>query len=593
LTTVLIAGAASALPANASEPPALPLAVGEVVPAGPAIERPVSPNRRFRITIPKVGTLTGPRGAVSSRGTLVIRPYRASLSDGVSAAGLGVDVVLRGAKLKKRLTLTQRVRRAPEGTVPLVAHRAADGSWNLRRGHLVHGRQIRVVTKRFSINIPAWANPKEWARAIGDRFAATIGGRTSPWECPVAPPRWFSVNNGTSTVHACATSNNDAGGERGELRIKSNRGAVLQVTLAGPRDYAWVEGQPDRVRSLLGSVMGTDPGNVVFLSKGDDGMMSVGYRQPARTSEYSLLAETTYRSVILNLAYFIIDYAAGEVAQRVKFATAVYLLSKCSGVLDLSSGAARSPRDAVSGASFTSVLSCVINESANNLRDPLKATNVALGLNDPSLGKSEVKAYGEQLKKTADKLQGLGWALTLRPILQQGWQGIADTLAALFTDGASTRIDVTLDARQSTPAATPTPATPAPATPTPGGGGGGTPPPAERTLVIYNKVTNGASAMREDTPAYLSTTTRNFCKRDGCALGGTDMGSGAQIVAVCQTGGARTTNGQDNSAIDDGNPGLFESTRWYLMRWGDGRTGYLSEVWVEPGYRGGMGLRSC
>src|SRR4051812_29076489 len=103
LTTVLIAGAAIAPPASASEPPALPLAVGEVVAAGPAIKRAVSPKRRFRITIPKVGTLTGPRGAVSSRATLIIRPYRASLSDGVSAAGLGVDVVLRGAKLKKRL----------------------------------------------------------------------------------------------------------------------------------------------------------------------------------------------------------------------------------------------------------------------------------------------------------------------------------------------------------------------------------------------------------------------------------------------------------------------------------------------------------
>ncbi|MDO9352435.1 MAG: hypothetical protein Q7T55_01985 [Solirubrobacteraceae bacterium] len=117
-------------------------------------------------------------------------------------------------------------------------------------------------------------------------------------------------------------------------------------------------------------------------------------------------------------------------------------------------------------------------------------------------------------------------------------------------------------------------------------------PPTSTAITVDNRVTNGAG-MREDTPAYLSSATRNFCKRNGCALGGTDMGSGAVIAAECTVLGDRTTNGQDNSSVDDGNPGLFTSTRWYGIRWGDGRFGYLSEVWVVAANRGGLGLRAC
>lgn len=118
------------------------------------------------------------------------------------------------------------------------------------------------------------------------------------------------------------------------------------------------------------------------------------------------------------------------------------------------------------------------------------------------------------------------------------------------------------------------------------------PPPTKR-ITVDNRVTNGSTQMREDVPAYLSTVTRNYCKRDGCALSGTDVNNGAALTAECTILGDRTTNGQDNSSIDDGNPGLYTSTRWYGIRWGDGRFGYISEVWIASGHRGGLGLRSC
>jgi hypothetical protein len=120
------------------------------------------------------------------------------------------------------------------------------------------------------------------------------------------------------------------------------------------------------------------------------------------------------------------------------------------------------------------------------------------------------------------------------------------------------------------------------------------PPSTPTTLTVSNRVTNGSSAMREDTPAYLSTVRQNYCRRDGCVIAGTDRASGGTYTpAVCQAQGARTTNGDDGNANDDGNPGLFSSTRWYGVRLGDGAVGYISEVWIDPSQRGGLGLTNC
>ncbi|MFG3643573.1 hypothetical protein ACGF3C_25250 [Micromonospora sp. NPDC047762] len=117
--------------------------------------------------------------------------------------------------------------------------------------------------------------------------------------------------------------------------------------------------------------------------------------------------------------------------------------------------------------------------------------------------------------------------------------------------------------------------------------------PATRTLLVQNLVTNGATAMREDKPAYLSSRTEPTCQTRGCALEGTNMSTGARIVATCQLDGSTITNGQNNSPNDDANPGLFSSSLWYGVRWSDGRSGYLSEVWIQPDGRGGLGLPHC
>ena len=105
---------------------------------------------------------------------------------------------------------------------------------------------------------------------------------------------------------------------------------------------------------------------------------------------------------------------------------------------------------------------------------------------------------------------------------------------------------------------------------------------------------NGSIEMREDKPAYLSTVRQNYCRRDGCAIAGTNRATGGSYgPAICQAQGVRTTNGHDGDANDDANPGLFTSTRWYGIRLAGAGVGYISEVWMSSSQRGGLGLATC
>lgn len=43
----------------------------------------------------------------------------------------------------------------------------------------------------------------------------------------------------------------------------------------------------------------------------------------------------------------------------------------------------------------------------------------------------------------------------------------------------------------------------------------------------------------------------------------------------------------------EGNPNVAASALWYRVQGAGGRRGYLSEDYVTPVYRGGLGLSEC
>ncbi|MDX3639703.1 helix-turn-helix domain-containing protein [Streptomyces sp. MB09-02B] len=118
--------------------------------------------------------------------------------------------------------------------------------------------------------------------------------------------------------------------------------------------------------------------------------------------------------------------------------------------------------------------------------------------------------------------------------------------------------------------------------------------PSEAVIVVQNKVAIGPDQLVEDsTPSYLSSRTVSRCSLRDCELSGTGMWSGTKLVATCWIHGERLTNQDASSAGIERNTHGVTSNRWYRADWPDGRSGYLSEVYVAADDRGGLGLRPC
>ncbi len=115
-------------------------------------------------------------------------------------------------------------------------------------------------------------------------------------------------------------------------------------------------------------------------------------------------------------------------------------------------------------------------------------------------------------------------------------------------------------------------------------------------IVVQNKVALGPDKLVEDrTPAYLSTEALAYCAQPSrsCKVPGTEMVSGAGIVASCWTRGQMMWNWDLSDPTAQSNPYRVRSDLWYRASFPDGRTGYLSEVYVERGDRGGRDLPRC
>ncbi|MFI5937581.1 helix-turn-helix domain-containing protein [Actinoplanes sp. NPDC051494] len=114
-------------------------------------------------------------------------------------------------------------------------------------------------------------------------------------------------------------------------------------------------------------------------------------------------------------------------------------------------------------------------------------------------------------------------------------------------------------------------------------------------LVVQNKIAVGPADLLEDPsgPAYLSGRTESFCAARGCKVRGTELDSGAVVAVTCRTDGEPMVNYNADSVPVQDNPGRIRSVLWYRVVFPDGRSGFLSEVYVAPEYRGGMGLGTC
>jgi hypothetical protein len=113
-------------------------------------------------------------------------------------------------------------------------------------------------------------------------------------------------------------------------------------------------------------------------------------------------------------------------------------------------------------------------------------------------------------------------------------------------------------------------------------------------VVVQNKVAIGPTTLMEDsTPEYLSARPVPRCAERGCEIRGTTMWSGVIIPVVCQKYGAWMTNEDITSNGIGRNPGRSSSTLWYRAVLPTGNVGYISVVFLQARYRGGMHLPRC
>jgi hypothetical protein len=110
--------------------------------------------------------------------------------------------------------------------------------------------------------------------------------------------------------------------------------------------------------------------------------------------------------------------------------------------------------------------------------------------------------------------------------------------------------------------------------------------------VIDTRVTSGPH-IDDQGGAYLSTEPLDRCRAFGCEVPDSALASGDTVTLTCLVIGARITNGNDASPVDDDNPIVYESELWYGASLADGTSGLLSAVWIHPDDRDGGGLPQC
>lgn len=115
------------------------------------------------------------------------------------------------------------------------------------------------------------------------------------------------------------------------------------------------------------------------------------------------------------------------------------------------------------------------------------------------------------------------------------------------------------------------------------------------TLRIVNEVTDGATNMREDDqPIWLSSEPTNACAADPeCSIRAPDLTTGTHVRAECDAVADQPmTNGMTDDPIDDNNPNLRSSRRWYGVQY-RGELLFINEVFTEVIGGSAGDLRLC
>lgn len=113
-------------------------------------------------------------------------------------------------------------------------------------------------------------------------------------------------------------------------------------------------------------------------------------------------------------------------------------------------------------------------------------------------------------------------------------------------------------------------------------------------IEVQNKSAIGSQLVEDSSPAFLQSEPVTGCRMRGCVVPGSNvLYSGDTLVARCWAKGAEFTNADLGSEGIQNNPGKATSDLWYWASMPGGISGFITEVYIAPQHRGGMGLPRC
>ncbi|WP_238011844.1 hypothetical protein KZZ52_13480 [Dactylosporangium sp. AC04546] len=377
-------------------PAAAPAATGDlpnptVRDVGDPIKVAVTADQAFSVAVPGVGHVTAPAGSFSSTGSVTVQRLAAEAPAGslVEVAGPGLDVSFSGTTLRNPVTVTfddPAIRdRLPSDALPVVLHRPGGGAWEARSAlAAAAGGPPQLVTTDFSPNLLGWIKLPDWARNLGDSLADVATQRTDPRPCAGGAPKWSTVSNKTTLVHLCAITNKD----RAELQVQTNRRFFEWVSVASGAEYVYVNDEQDWFRSALAKVTKRDRDREVLLP--GNGWLSAGYKQPERSEDKAFNAYIDHISAAFSVGGAILGLDPRDNVQG-SFLTVVQCLDKL--------------RTFPSWDSAKDFVQCFVENSLENLANPQKAFNQAMGLFGEAGYAKEAEA---SLRKSINRLRLLG-----------------------------------------------------------------------------------------------------------------------------------------------------------------------------------------
>ncbi len=390
LALVLSLGACTAEPPPEAEDGGIPAPALQYV--GDAIRVDVDPAEPLAVAIPGLGRITGPSGAFSESGQIVVRQLAADSPEGslITADGPGVDVTFESTQLVSPLTVLfddPAIGAAlPGDALPLVLHRPDGSPWEALAVEFTPDGVPFLVTSDFSPNVLSWIQPPSWLTGVTDDVVNWFGGGTKSRGCEGGQPPWSWIASPSAQVHLCVISNTDqaSGAVRAELQVQSNRQYFQWVSIPQGNDYLWVDGQPDVVRQIIGSITGHDWTREALLP--EESWLSAGYQQTANAQSLDFRSYADGWSTALDLLRGLIGFTPDGGG----WASLAVIAAKCG----------------VAGADSTvDFLGCAIQTAGEHLRDPDKAFAAAMDI----LGEeSYAQAYSAKLTSIASRLQWLG-----------------------------------------------------------------------------------------------------------------------------------------------------------------------------------------